>query len=57
MFLYVSSCTSCLADATALVYKTINSDQLSETRRLILEIHKVLTLEEPLVNKRGLVRI
>jgi hypothetical protein len=45
------------ADATALVYKTINSDQLYETLSLILEIHKVLTVEEPLVNKRGLVRI
>ena len=46
-----------LADATGLVYKTINSDQLYETRSLILEIHKVLTVEDPLVNERVLVRI
>jgi hypothetical protein len=44
-------------DATALVYKTINSDQLYENRSLILEIPKVLTAVEPLVNKLGLVRI
>ncbi len=37
----------------ALVYKTINSDQLYETRSLILEIHKGLTVEDPLVNKSG----
>jgi hypothetical protein len=46
-----------LADATALVYKKINSDQLYEIQSLMLKIHKVLTVEEPLVNKRGLVRI
>ena len=37
--------------------QTINSDQLYETRSLILEIPKVLTVEGPLVNKFGFVRI
>jgi hypothetical protein len=41
----------------ALIYKTINSDQFSKAQSLILAIHKALTVEEPLVNKRGLVRI
>jgi hypothetical protein len=44
-------------NAAALIFKTINSDQLYETRSLILEIHKVPTVEAPLVNKSGLVRI
>jgi len=46
-----------MADAAALVYKTINSDQLYETQSLILEIHKVLTVEGPFVNRRGFVGI
>ena len=33
-------------DATALVYKTINSEQLSEANSLILAIHELLTAEE-----------
>jgi hypothetical protein len=46
-----------LADATVLIYRAINSDQLYKTRSLILEIHKVLTVEGPFVNRRGLVGI
>jgi hypothetical protein len=46
-----------LARCYSMVYKTINSDQLYETRSLILEIPKVLTVEGPLVSKLGLVRI
>jgi hypothetical protein len=46
MLLCVSSCT--YSDAPALIYRTINSDQLYETRSLILEIPKVLTVEEHL---------
>jgi hypothetical protein len=38
-------------------YKTINSEQLYEIRSLILETHKVLAVEDPLANKRVLVRI
>jgi len=44
-------------DAAALICNTINSDQFSKAQSLILAIHKVLTVEEPLVNKRVLVRI
>jgi hypothetical protein len=41
----------------ALIYKTINSDQVFKAQSLILAIHKVLTVAEPLVNKHGIVRI
>jgi hypothetical protein len=57
MIVSMHSATQFRLDATALVYKTINFDQLYETRSLILEIPKVLTAMEPLVNRRGLVRI
>jgi hypothetical protein len=57
MLLSVPPVHTRLADATALIYKTINSDQLHETQSLIRKIHRVLTVEESLVNKRGLVRI
>jgi hypothetical protein len=46
-----------LARCYSMVYKTIDSDQLYETRSLILEIHGVLTVQQPLVNKLGLVGI
>jgi hypothetical protein len=58
MLLCVSFCTSSAWQMPqGWFYQTINSDQLYETRSLILEIPKVLTAEEPLVNKLGLVRI
>jgi hypothetical protein len=57
MIVSMHSATQFRLDATALIYKTINFDQLYETRSLILEIPKVLTAMEPLVNRLGLVRI
>jgi hypothetical protein len=43
--------------ASGRIYNPINSDQLYETQSSILEINRVLTIEEPFVNKRGFVSI
>ena len=39
------------------IYNTINCDQLYETQSSILKIHRVLTIEELFVIKRGFVNI